>query len=75
MPSLTPELAPELAPELPSKLAPDRLAADIAANGYATRRLLSAEMCLDLSALYGEKNRFRKRIVMEHHAYGQGEYQ
>lgn len=62
-------------PDLALELAPGRLAADLAADGYATRPLLSAEMCRDLAALYGEESRFRKRIVMEHHAYGQGEYQ
>ena len=55
-------------------LSPDQLAADLAADGYATRPLLTAHVCRDLASLYEEDNRFRKRIVMEQHVYGQGEY-
>lgn len=53
---------------------PDGLTADLAAQGYATRALIPAETCGALAALYDDDERFRKRIVMEHHAYGQGEY-
>jgi len=55
-------------------LFPDRLTADLAADGYATRPLLSADVCHELAGLYEDESRFRKRIVMEQHAYGQGEY-
>ena len=55
-------------------IAPDRLVADLAADGYATRPLFSADTCRELAALYRDEGRFRKRIVMEQHAYGQGEY-
>jgi len=55
-------------------ISPDTLAADLAAQGYATRRLLTPEACGDLAALYDQEDRFRKRIVMEQHAYGKGEY-
>jgi hypothetical protein len=59
----------------PGTLAPERLADDLANQGYATRALLPPEICGDLAALYDQSERFRKRIVMEQHAYGQGEYQ
>ena len=50
------------------------LAGDLAAQGYATRRLLPPTACRELAALYDDETRFRKRIVMEQKAYGQGEY-
>ena len=58
----------------PSQLNPDILAEDIGARGYATRRLMDPAVCRDLAALYADESRFRKRIVMEHRAYGRGEY-
>ena len=58
----------------PSQLDPDTLAEDIGARGYATRRLMDPAVCRDLAALYADESRFRKRIVMEHRAYGRGEY-
>ncbi|MDR3532854.1 MAG: hypothetical protein P4L90_20150, partial [Rhodopila sp.] len=53
---------------------PEPLADDLAAQGYATRPLLPAETCRELAALYDQDERFRKRVVMEQHAYGRGEY-
>jgi hypothetical protein len=53
---------------------PNALAGDLAAQGYATRPLLAAETCRALAGLYDQDSRFRKRIVMEQHAYGRGEY-
>jgi hypothetical protein len=47
---------------------------DLTAQGYAVRSLLSAETCHELAELYNQDERFRKRVVMEHHAYGKGEY-
>ena len=45
------------------------------ARGYATLpALLSAEACRGLVSMYDERARFRSRIVMERHAFGQGEY-
>ena len=55
-------------------ITPERLADELAAEGYATRTLLSAESCRSLIGLYEDAARFRKRIVMEQHAYGRGEY-
>jgi hypothetical protein len=56
------------------EIASETLAGDLAAEGYATRMLLPAGMCRTLAALYDEESRFRKRVVMEQHAYGKGEY-
>ena len=53
----------------------EALADELAAEGYATRRLLTPETCRAVAALYDEEDRFRKRVVMERHAYGRGEYQ
>ncbi len=53
---------------------PDALTNDLTAQGYATRALLPPEDCASLAGLYAEDVRFRKRIVMEQHAYGLGEY-
>lgn len=50
------------------------LADDLATQGYATRPLLAPETCRTLAALYDYDDRFRKRVVMEQHAYGNGEY-
>jgi hypothetical protein len=55
-------------------LPPETLADDLAAQGYATRPLLSADTCQALAALYDENARFRKQVVMEQHAFGSGEY-
>ena len=55
-------------------LTSDAIAEDISSRGYATRPLLTAETCRALAELYGQDALFRKRVIMEHHAYGQGEY-
>lgn len=45
-------------------------------QGYATiQALLRPEQCRELAALYAQDDRFRSRIVMQRHAFGQGEYQ
>jgi hypothetical protein len=49
------------------------VAAALDAQGYATVPLLAAEECRALTALY-ENDAFRRRIVMQRHAYGSGEY-
>ena len=44
--------------------------------GYADLGLvLSAESAHGLLALYGQEDRFRSRVVMQRHGFGQGEYQ
>ena len=53
---------------------PTALIDDLAGQGYATRALLPADSCRALAALYDDDARFRKKIVMEQHAYGRGEY-
>lgn len=53
----------------------DALLRDLDADGHARRPLLDAATCRDLAALYDQAALFRKRIVMEQRAYGQGEYQ
>ena len=49
-------------------------AAALDEHGYATLPLLSAEECRALTTLYDGDELFRRRIVMQHHAYGSGEY-
>jgi hypothetical protein len=56
------------------EIAPETLSKELAAQGYAVRPLVRAADCAELAALYDNDARFRKRIVMERHAYGQGEY-
>jgi len=47
---------------------------DLAGNGYTTLRLLDAETCRGLAALYDDERRFRSQIVMQRHNFGRGEY-
>ncbi len=49
---------------------------DLSVNGCAIiRELVSADECHSLIASYSQESLFRKRIVMERHGYGRGEYQ
>jgi len=50
------------------------LSSDINANGYAVRHLLDEAACRNLAQMWEEETRFRKRIIMQQHAYGRGEY-
>ena len=50
------------------------LATELQENGYATRPLLDPATCRQMAALYDAESPFRKRIVMERHGYGRGEY-
>jgi hypothetical protein len=52
-----------------------RVARELDETGHARiQALLSPAECRELAALYGEPERFRKRIVMEQHRFGAGEY-
>jgi uncharacterized protein len=52
-----------------------RVARELDERGYALAAdLLDAEQCAALIALYGDRARFRSRVVMERHRYGVGEY-
>ncbi len=52
-----------------------RVARELDERGYAlVADLLDPERCAELVALYGERARFRSRVVMERHRYGVGEY-
>lgn len=53
----------------------ETLAKDLNADGYAIAPLLPADACQELAGLYDQAGLFRKHIVMEHRAYGKGEYQ
>jgi hypothetical protein len=50
------------------------VATEIAAHGYAVRRALDVAACREVVRLWDAEARFRKRIIMEQHAYGRGEY-
>jgi len=52
------------------------LSANLDADGFAvTPPLLGARACAAIAALWPESPRFRSRVVMARHAYGEGEYQ
>ena len=52
------------------------LAESLDQRGFAlTSPLLTPAECRGLAGLYGEGDRFRRRVVMGRHGYGQGEYQ
>jgi uncharacterized protein len=54
----------------------DAATRDLDAEGFAVvEKLLHAAECRALIDLYGDANRFRKRVVMAQHRFGQGEYQ
>lgn len=53
-----------------------RIAADLNAHGWAmTGPLLTPATCEVLQTLYDQPERFRSRIIMQRHGFGQGEYQ
>lgn len=53
-----------------------RIAAELNAQGWAeTGPLLDAPACQALRGLYADPSRFRSRVVMQRHGFGQGEYQ
>jgi hypothetical protein len=63
------------APRAPARLDWKRVARELDDRGYAiVPAMLSAKQCAELVALYGDRARFRSRVVMERHRYGAGEY-
>lgn len=53
-----------------------RILEDLDARGFATAAgALSPETCGRIAAIYDDPDRFRSRIVMRRHAFGEGEYQ
>jgi hypothetical protein len=49
---------------------------NLADRGFTVARgLIGPEECRALAALWPQQDQFRKHIVMQHHGYGQGEYQ
>lgn len=65
---------PELAAERVVAADWPRVAAALDDQGYATLPLLSAAECRELTRVYDDDDAFRRRIVMQQHAYGSGEY-
>jgi len=54
----------------------ERLSSALDASGNAVaQRLLSAEECAGLAALYDDAGAFRSRVIMARHGFGRGEYQ
>jgi hypothetical protein len=51
-----------------------RLGEQLDGQGWAVARLLGPDDCSALKALWDDDSAFRKRVVMERHAYGQGLY-
>ena len=58
----------------PDGLEPDRLAGEIAEQGYAIRHVMDPDDCRAAARIWDDNDRFRKRIVMQERAYGRGEY-
>lgn len=53
-----------------------RIDAELAERGCATTgAIFTPEQCAALVAMYDEGERFRSRVVMQRHGFGQGEYQ
>jgi hypothetical protein len=51
-----------------------QITADLGAQGWATAPLLSPDQCAQIAGYYDDDARFRSRVVMQRHGYGQGEY-
>ncbi len=66
------------APDIEARIADldwERIGAALDADGNAVLpRLLSAEECAALSAMYDDPAPFRSRVVMARHGFGRGEY-
>jgi hypothetical protein len=67
--------APDIAARI-AALDAQSLTASLDAGGYTVApSLLAPEECATLAAHYDDAARFRSRVVMARHGYGQGEYQ
>jgi hypothetical protein len=67
---------PEAIARRAAAVAWEAVAAALDERGSATAAgLLTGAECRDLVSLYAEEGAFRRRIVMQRHAYGSGEYQ
>jgi hypothetical protein len=52
-----------------------RIGADLDGQGWAlTGPLLTPHQCAEVASFYADDARFRSRVVMARHGYGQGEY-
>lgn len=52
-----------------------QVAKDLDANGFAVvEEILAETECRDLASLYSSDDGFRRRVVMERHGFGRGEY-
>jgi uncharacterized protein len=50
------------------------LGAEIETQGYAVRHVLDKAACREAAGMWDANDLFRKRIIMQQHAYGRGEY-
>ena len=58
-----------------TRVAWDSVERDLNAQGYAVvESLLDPAVCAAIAALYDDDQRFRSRVVMSRHGFGQGEY-
>jgi hypothetical protein len=81
--TMTQSTASKRHPDSPSPIADriatldwQRLAEELDARGATTTGpILTPGECARLAALYNDESRFRSRIVMARHGFGQGEYQ
>src|SRR6476661_11096800 len=52
-----------------------RIESELNERGYATTgRLIDAEQCRELAAMYPQDDVFRSQVVMARHGFGRGEY-
>jgi uncharacterized protein len=71
-----PEPMYEMVPERVAALDWNAVAAALDERGWATAPgLLTGAECHAIAALYADASAFRRRIVMQRHAYGSGEHQ
>src|SRR6186713_176987 len=67
--------APTLLPELAGNYDWDSTTAALNRHGSAVLpQLLDARECEAVAGLYADTRRFRSRVVMQRHGFGQGEY-